>query len=1364
MKISCPHCDQHIDLDDESLEALREIESFDCPSCGGIIPVGELARARDEQPPRSPSKSTVESKDRGSPSTATGIMAVIGRMNRNTRILGVLALLILGGLVIWLAARRGGNIFITDQTIRQEIIENEYFTRLIASGATTREQLEKTRGITAYGAGFIGLSADEWSWGEAQKLAERSGARVLDLALVPKDSRKELGGWLAETFPASHGSTVWITDNGAPKVTDVPDILDTKALGQRRRVFLSWPVPEGWQNHGWSWRIAARFDEVKPFSKWGLAAVRVGAKWGLINEAGAFVHPPQFDVVEKVSEQGCTRVGLGVLWGLVNREGKLIAKPEWEDVQDQIHGFTPVKKDGKWGYLNADGVLSIPCEWDDAWRFSPEGYAVVTRDSKRGYIDRTGKVIVQPEWDGAILFSREGLGMVRRGEDWTLVDTSGQLLGRPISGARWRDRRWDMGVLPTPVGAVGMTGDVLEGDRVDAVIRSTAASAANKFSDGLALMEVRAGTGFIDLNGDWVIPPTPGQKRGFVEGFAAAESARKWGFIDRTGTVVVPQEWDEVGSFHEDRAPVKRGGQWGFTDTKGAITVQPAWNEVRPFSGGFAAVRRGNQWGFVDRKGGVLAQPAWSAVGDFSEGFAAVKVEPSPEEATHLGNRHVLLGFIDSTGKLAFEGRRWRAWAAGERGGLPGFKNGAASVLDRSFQWIRLDREGNEGPNRWWRSELSNGLSYEEQDRRGNYHNRHGEAGLSTVLTASDGSVVMRDVNSRTDLLSDFIPYAEPPKYGLIDMTGTVVVPPTWDEARILSPDWVWIRVGEKCGLADKTGRITIAPAWDELTILTVRSGSLAEDGKTVLLGSGGTPILSPWVRVKDGGKTLILRTDGTPAIPDAMPDAQYVDFYGPDHVVLREVDAQGVATLMVHEPATRGTTRFPAAAKLLWNWNSSLHRMIWMQDKDSLRWHLKGRDGADHGHSQPDIEIPTGWGLTEGRAILHKPDGWVHIGTDGKPISAERWDEAREFSEGRAAVCRAGKWGFIGLGGALLAEVIYDEVRDFDEGLAAVKQEGRWGFIALDGRKASGMDYEEVGEFHEGLAAVKKDGRWGYVDVRGQLQIVPVWDEAKPFTRWEGEPDASGAVPAIEVAEVKINGATALIDRNGALIVDPRGPELSKVGAAYVDGDDEWVVVSRGPSTELVKRRWENKAVIRYSTGSIEISPARRWIMSNEAVEAANQAERDRRYRDHWMLIQNANWQLRDENDQILSDSGWTKPWYDAEPDPFGQGLLTARSLERKYGLLRKDGTVVVEPKFDRIAWVALGIAAVWSGDEGGLMRADGTWLFRDDAQRRIARLGVKSRAYTEQQHSHGLAIIEDIPKWGYARLNRTPNPKQNP
>lgn len=317
------------------------------------------------------------------------LQAYLG-LNRNLRILGTAALLLLGGLAAFIAYRQFGDTFNKREKILKRTINNQYFTGLIASGATNEKALvEAMESILPYASGFVGLSKDKLSWQKARELADRTGAEVLDVAVTAHDSRQEFTGWLAASHQAQQGSTVWMRDSGATKVIDSPDVLAVTALERPRQVFLHWPKTENWINRGWSWTIQPQFDEVTPFSDWGLARVRTGKFWGVIDRTGRILQEPTFDAIEPFAEQGSARVSKGEKWGLLDRNGKLVAKPEWEDVQHFINGFIPVKKEGQWGYLDATGTLAIPCQWNDAWRFSPEGFAIVTRNGKRGFIDRT---------------------------------------------------------------------------------------------------------------------------------------------------------------------------------------------------------------------------------------------------------------------------------------------------------------------------------------------------------------------------------------------------------------------------------------------------------------------------------------------------------------------------------------------------------------------------------------------------------------------------------------------------------------------------------------------------------------------------------------------------------------------------------------------------------------------------------------------------------------------------------------------------------------------------------------------------------------------------------------------------------------
>jgi len=63
------------------------------------------------------------------------ILQTFTQLNRNVRILGSAAILILGGLGAWLAMRPARDAVTVGETSVRQTLRNEYFTKLVASGA-----------------------------------------------------------------------------------------------------------------------------------------------------------------------------------------------------------------------------------------------------------------------------------------------------------------------------------------------------------------------------------------------------------------------------------------------------------------------------------------------------------------------------------------------------------------------------------------------------------------------------------------------------------------------------------------------------------------------------------------------------------------------------------------------------------------------------------------------------------------------------------------------------------------------------------------------------------------------------------------------------------------------------------------------------------------------------------------------------------------------------------------------------------------------------------------------------------------------------------------------------------------------------
>ncbi|MEI6535821.1 MAG: hypothetical protein WCN98_10810, partial [Verrucomicrobiaceae bacterium] len=161
-------------------------------------------------------------------------------MNRNLLVLGVITLLALGGIAAFLASRGGGNIFNTVNNITNQIIHNNYFTQLIASGVTTEKDLQAIAEIRPFGDGFIGISKEALPWEQARDLAKRTGSEILAVEDGPAGSRTQLLAWLGNTFGSHLSSTVWVSERGEVRVLDGADILASTAKDRQRKVLVGW--------------------------------------------------------------------------------------------------------------------------------------------------------------------------------------------------------------------------------------------------------------------------------------------------------------------------------------------------------------------------------------------------------------------------------------------------------------------------------------------------------------------------------------------------------------------------------------------------------------------------------------------------------------------------------------------------------------------------------------------------------------------------------------------------------------------------------------------------------------------------------------------------------------------------------------------------------------------------------------------------------------------------------------------------------------------------------------------------------------------------------------------------------------------
>lgn len=137
-------------------------------------------------------------------------------------------------------------------------------------------------------------------------------------------------------------------------------------------------------------------------------------------------------------------------------------------------------------------------------------------------------------------------------------------------------------------------------------------------------------------------------KEGFRRVKKGALKDSKCGFVDENGDVVIPLIYSNVHDFHEGMAAVRMGNwannEWGYINTKGELIIPLKYNYPHPFENGLLKTRIGKEWLFLDKQGDkVIDISMYDHVLTFSGNYAVVSKYGAKGRAK--------MGVIDRTGR-----------------------------------------------------------------------------------------------------------------------------------------------------------------------------------------------------------------------------------------------------------------------------------------------------------------------------------------------------------------------------------------------------------------------------------------------------------------------------------------------------------------------------------------------------------------------------------------------------------------------------------------------------------------------------------------------------------------------------------------
>jgi hypothetical protein len=313
-----------------------------------------------------------------------------------------------------------------------------------------------------------------------------------------------------------------------------------------------------------------------------------------------------------------------------------------------------VRKHGKSGFINGKGQVIIDLIFDNVSSFS-EGYARIFVGDKVGFIDNKGNITIPPKFDSVSGFS-EGLAYATTGNKYGYIDTSGNFVIEPKFYRCWDFKNGYALVMQeiTSMGCfIDKFGDIkLKGKNF----------LVSKYNEGLINCPENGNWGFIDINGNFKIPPTYKYAREFSEGKAAVTPKKingivnkkeLYAFINKDNEIVIPPLFSGADiRFTEGMCAVYDNG-YGYIDANGLLVIPCDFYLGQHFSEGLAVVRpngKNTNYGFIDKMGTMTINPTFTVAESFRNGLASVIIGNKYEDFKY--------GYIDKSGNYVWEPTR----------------------------------------------------------------------------------------------------------------------------------------------------------------------------------------------------------------------------------------------------------------------------------------------------------------------------------------------------------------------------------------------------------------------------------------------------------------------------------------------------------------------------------------------------------------------------------------------------------------------------------------------------------------------------------------------------------------------------------
>ncbi|NJO90617.1 MAG: WG repeat-containing protein [Chloroflexia bacterium] len=153
----------------------------------------------------------------------------------------------------------------------------------------------------------------------------------------------------------------------------------------------------------------------------GLAAVKVGGKWGFMDENFNMVIPPAYtEKLVYAFHNGIARFKKNGKVGAINKTGSVVIDAKYDDLYEYENGLLPFMQNGKWGYMKLNEEAVITPQYLSAIPFE-FGVAIVKDTNLKSHLINSNNEQLLSDMDEIIIFSEKLFGVDTKG-GWGLVE------------------------------------------------------------------------------------------------------------------------------------------------------------------------------------------------------------------------------------------------------------------------------------------------------------------------------------------------------------------------------------------------------------------------------------------------------------------------------------------------------------------------------------------------------------------------------------------------------------------------------------------------------------------------------------------------------------------------------------------------------------------------------------------------------------------------------------------------------------------------------------------------------------------------------------------------------------------------------